>query len=48
MTLKRLRSFPVVVDFVLPMINPLGFEGSKFNKKQIQIKDVLGREVKKK
>ncbi|MAO71918.1 MAG: hypothetical protein CMD02_05360 [Flavobacteriales bacterium] len=39
--------FPVVVDFVLPMINPLGFEGSKFNKKQIKIKDFLGREVKK-
>ena len=37
--------FPVIVDFVLPMINQTGVEEYKSNKDIIRIRDILGRDV---
>ena len=37
--------FPVVVDFVLPAINPTGLQDYKFEQNIIRIKDFLGRDV---
>ena len=35
----------VVVDFVLPAINPTGLQDYKFEQNIIRIKDFLGRDV---
>ena len=44
-TKKASDHFPVIVDFVLPMINQTGVEEYKSNKDIIRIKDILGRDV---
>ena len=39
--------FPIIVDFVLPMINQTGVEEHKSDKDIIRIRDILGRDVEK-
>ena len=44
-TKKASDHFPVIVDFVLPMINQTEVEEYKSNKDIIRIRDILGRDV---